>query len=109
MSHSLAQRRKQPGNITANNMIVDQFGLRTSINSPKTFPMAASLPSRPNNNNGRLNMNDTAGAGMSVNNDLIELSTEIISAYVSHNTVNPGDLPKLIADVHGALRALSNN
>jgi predicted transcriptional regulator len=41
--------------------------------------------------------------------DLVGLSTDIVSAYVSHNAVSPTDLPKLIADVHGALRALHSN
>jgi len=45
-------------------------------------------------------MNDqTAGA------DLIDLAADIVSAYVSNNTVPASDLPALIADVH---RALSN-
>ncbi len=45
-------------------------------------------------------MNDqTAGA------DLIDLAADIVSAYVSNNTVAVSDLPALIADVH---RALSN-
>ena len=39
-------------------------------------------------------------------NDLIDLSTEIVSAYVSHNALSVTDLPKLIADVHSALRGL---
>jgi len=39
-------------------------------------------------------------------NDLIDLSTEIVSAYVSHNALSVNDLPKLIADVHTALRGL---
>ncbi|HEV7290905.1 MucR family transcriptional regulator [Devosia sp. RR2S18] len=54
-------------------------------------------------------MSETAGAANGFENDLIELSTEIVSAYVSHNSVSPTDLPKLIADVHGALRALQSN
>ena len=49
-------------------------------------------------------MSDTAGSATGYEQDLIELSTEIVSAYVSHNAVSPTDLPKLIADVHGALR-----
>jgi len=45
-------------------------------------------------------MNDqTAGA------DLIDLAADIVSAYVSNNTVPASALPALIADVH---RALSN-
>ena len=54
-------------------------------------------------------MNDDTGAFATVESDLIELSTEIASAYVSHNAVSPGDLPKLIAEVHAALRALQSN
>ena len=33
----------------------------------------------------------------------IELAADIVSAYVSNNTVAPGDLPALIRDVHSAL------
>ena len=54
-------------------------------------------------------MSDTAGSATGYEQDLIELSTEIVAAYVSHNAVSPTDLPKLIADVHGALRSLSSN
>lgn len=54
-------------------------------------------------------MNDTAGAANGYESDLIELSTEIVSAYVSHNAVSSADLPKLIAEIHGALRALQAN
>ncbi|HLV82765.1 MULTISPECIES: MucR family transcriptional regulator [Devosia] len=54
-------------------------------------------------------MSDTTGAATGYEQDLIELSTEIVSAYVSHNALSPNDLPKLISDVHGALRTLSNN
>ncbi len=39
------------------------------------------------------------------NADLIDLAADIVSAYVSNNTVPAVDLPALIADVH---RALSN-
>jgi len=45
-------------------------------------------------------MNDQTGGV-----DLIDLAADIVSAYVSNNTVPVGDLPALIADVH---RALSN-
>jgi len=54
-------------------------------------------------------MNDDNGAFAAAEADLIELSTEIVSAYVSHNSVSPGDLPRLIADIHGALRSLQTN
>ncbi|WP_342359033.1 MucR family transcriptional regulator [Terrarubrum flagellatum] len=36
----------------------------------------------------------------------IELASEIVSAYVSNNTVSASDLPSLIRDVHGALTSL---
>ena len=35
--------------------------------------------------------------------DLTELAAEIVSAYVSNNSVQVSDLPKLISDVHHAL------
>jgi len=54
-------------------------------------------------------MSDPAGTSPVFESDLIELSTEIVSAYVSHNAVSPTDLPRLIAEVHTALRALQNN
>jgi predicted transcriptional regulator len=52
-------------------------------------------------------MSDTVVSASGHESDLVELSTEIVAAYVSHNAVSPSDLPKLIADVHGALRSLS--
>jgi predicted transcriptional regulator len=54
-------------------------------------------------------MTDLNGAAGSGDNDLIDLSTEIVSAYVSHNALSVTDLPKLIADVHSALRGLRTN
>ncbi|MBE7733687.1 MucR family transcriptional regulator [Devosia faecipullorum] len=54
-------------------------------------------------------MNEDSGAFASGESDLVELSTEIVSAYVSHNAVSPGDLPRLIAEVHGALRGLRDD
>lgn len=36
----------------------------------------------------------------------VELASEIVSAYVSNNTVSASDLPGLIRDVHGALTGL---
>lgn len=41
--------------------------------------------------------------------DLLEQVTEIVCAYVSHNSVSPSDLPALIANTHSALRSLSDN
>jgi predicted transcriptional regulator len=37
------------------------------------------------------------------NSELVELTAEIVSAYVSNNDVRPGELPTLIAEVHSAL------
>ncbi|MBI4922733.1 MAG: MucR family transcriptional regulator [Devosia nanyangense] len=38
--------------------------------------------------------------------ELIQLSGEIVQAYVSHNSVTTTDVPRLIADVHAALQRL---
>jgi predicted transcriptional regulator len=35
--------------------------------------------------------------------ELVELTAEIVSAYVSNNTVSVGDVPGLIGDIHTAL------
>jgi predicted transcriptional regulator len=40
--------------------------------------------------------------------ELIELSSEIVAAYVGHNALSVADLPKLIADVYSALKALGS-
>lgn len=39
------------------------------------------------------------------NSDLLELTAAIVSSYVEGNELAPGDLPGLIASVHGALKA----
>jgi len=39
------------------------------------------------------------------NTDLVDLAAEIVSAYVSNNSVRPSELPNLIADVHRALNS----
>ena len=51
-------------------------------------------------------MNDMSSVATGADNDLIELSAEIVCAYVSHNALSPTDLPKLIAEVHTALNGL---
>lgn len=51
-------------------------------------------------------MNDLTGGGSATDNDLIDLSADIVCAYVSHNALSVTDLPKLIADVHLALKSL---
>ncbi len=40
-------------------------------------------------------------------NNFIELTAEIVSAYVSNNTVSAGDIPALINQVHAALSRVS--
>lgn len=39
---------------------------------------------------------------------LINLTADIVSAHVSHNSVSTGDLPHLIQSVHAALTAVQN-
>ncbi len=40
--------------------------------------------------------------------ELIELSSEIVAAYVGHNALSVADLPKLISDVYTALKSLGS-
>lgn len=40
---------------------------------------------------------------------LMELTANVVSAYVSNNPVQIGDLPNLISDVHLALGAMNNS
>lgn len=51
-------------------------------------------------------MNDMTANMLAADNDLIDLSADIVCAYVSHNALSVSDLPKLISDVHAALRGL---
>src|SRR5690606_38432959 len=37
---------------------------------------------------------------------LVELSADIVSAYVSHNALSASDIPRLIASVHATLSGL---
>jgi predicted transcriptional regulator len=53
-------------------------------------------------------MNDIISGNAAADNDLIDLSADIVSAYVSHNALSVTDLPKLIADVHAALKGLQS-
>lgn len=53
-------------------------------------------------------MNDLTVTAAATDNDLIDLSADIVCAYVSHNALSVTDLPKLITDVHGALRGLQS-
>jgi predicted transcriptional regulator len=54
-------------------------------------------------------MTEQSGAATGADNDLIDLSTEIVAAYVSHNALSVADLPKLISDVHVALKGLKSS
>lgn len=38
----------------------------------------------------------------------VELAADIVSAYVSNNSVATSDLPSLISEIHGALLRISN-
>ena len=49
------------------------------------------------------------GAHAAADTELVELSADIVSAYVGHNALSVADLPKLIADVHNALKNLRSN
>lgn len=43
----------------------------------------------------------------SANGGFIELTAEIVSAYVSNNTVSAGEIPNLINQIHSALMRVS--
>jgi predicted transcriptional regulator len=36
--------------------------------------------------------------------ELIELTSNIVAAYVTHNALSNTELPRLVADVHAALK-----
>lgn len=40
-------------------------------------------------------------------NQLIELTADIVAAYVSNNSIRPDDMPNLIADVFASIKKLS--
>ena len=44
---------------------------------------------------------------ITTNGNFIELTAEIVSAYVSNNSVAAGDIPGLIAQIHAALSRVS--
>ena len=46
--------------------------------------------------------------GDATDSDLIGLTAEIVSAYVSNNTVASADLPTLISQIHTALQRVSS-
>lgn len=51
-------------------------------------------------------MSETSGSASS--NSFIELAADIVSAYVSNNSVPVNDLPSLISDVHAALMRVTS-
>lgn len=46
---------------------------------------------------------DTSNSENANSTLLVELTADVVSAYVGNNSVTPGDLPGLIAEVHAAL------
>jgi predicted transcriptional regulator len=47
-----------------------------------------------------------AGSTSVVDDDLLELTSAIVKAYVGHNAVSPTGIPDLIRQTHAALQAL---
>jgi len=54
-------------------------------------------------------MNEQNSTSISTDIDLVELSSDIVCAYVSHNALSPDDTVKFISDVHFALKALRSS
>lgn len=54
-----------------------------------------------------MNAEITPADSARVTSDLVELSAEIVSAYVSNNVVSVTDIPRIINSVHEALVGLS--
>ncbi|MCJ2102694.1 MucR family transcriptional regulator [Methylobacterium sp. E-046] len=52
-------------------------------------------------------MDDSTSIPVSDNTDFIEITTNIVAAYVSNNSVRPADMPTLLADVHAAIVGLN--
>jgi predicted transcriptional regulator len=53
--------------------------------------------------NGKKQMSDSMNDAASRHEMLMELTAEVVAAYVSNNSVPAGELPSLISDVHAAL------
>jgi len=54
-------------------------------------------------------MNEETSASASSDVELVELSAEIVCAYVSHNVLSPNDVTKFIGDVHSTLKTLRSS
>jgi predicted transcriptional regulator len=52
-------------------------------------------------------MNDNTTVALALNNPNTELAADIVSAYVSNNSLPPSELPALIATIHAALAGLT--
>ena len=52
-------------------------------------------------------MRNSRAAGEGAPQNYIELTADIVSAYVSNNSVSAGDIPGLINQVHSALMRVS--
>ncbi|MGH1590179.1 MucR family transcriptional regulator [Methylobacterium phyllosphaerae] len=51
-------------------------------------------------------MDENTSIPTAENAGFVELTTDIVSAYVSNNSVRPADLPALLAEVHTAIAGL---
>lgn len=56
----------------------------------------------------RVEMEDLKTEGGADTSVLVELTADVVSAYVSNNPVSTVDLPNLIGDVHSALTRVQN-
>jgi predicted transcriptional regulator len=55
-----------------------------------------------------IHMDDSVSIPETSPTNFIDLTTDIVSAYVSKNSVRPADLPALLADVHTAISGLNS-
>jgi predicted transcriptional regulator len=54
-------------------------------------------------------MDENTSLSGSVQPDFIALTTDIVAAYVSNNSVRPADLPALLNEVHAAIAGLNSS
>ncbi len=54
-------------------------------------------------------MNDQPNTTATNEVDLVELSAEIVCAYVGHNALSPHDVTKFVGEIHSTLKALRNS
>ena len=53
-------------------------------------------------------MSEEIERNIASNGEILEFASDIVSAYVSNNTIQSGELPSLIHDVHATLATLGN-